>query len=606
VGGLIVIVAAVLIGRALMQPKSNVIGPGGSTIVSIAVIPFVNLSEDPRQDYLSDGISEELLNQLAQSEGLRVAARRSSFAYKDKDLDVREIARNLNVDAILEGSLRRVGTDLRVTAQLIDAETGFNLWSDSFDSELTEILVVQDRISAEILDALKSHLGEASQSTPETRKTGIEVFNAYLLGQHYLKQRNKNALTKSLAYFDQAISFDPDYAPAYVGKANTYMLLSEDLYGNIPEDDALYGATILIDKSLAIDPNFALATVAKGQILYRTSQVQAALTEFEKAIDLDPSLAEGHFWRGRALLRQFRIEEATQAFDVSHGLDPLTMAPFINLIQTLTLTGQFDRAERLIKRFQELAPDEPSTFATTIVASSKGQLAEAYEGVKEAVSVNDYGLYRQELSVVLFELREIERALDLAPSANPSYLYSYLDPDQATKMYVDLPNDVLAANGIWIHMAVAEFMNQDFQTSAQYFERAIGGNEAIDGPLFGLLPERMRAPYLAYAWQKSGRIDRANQLIETIESTLVQFKNSGATARHLVLEARLNVLKGREDDALLALIEAHRSQKLSWFVLREPFFDTLRDRDAFVSLVKEVDDHINRERAKLGWDPVKS
>lgn len=571
---------------------------------SIAVLPFVNLSQDPGDEYFSDGISEQILNLLGQTKNLHVAARTSSFAFKDQTLDVRDIAARLNVATILEGNIRRNGKSLHVSAQLIDAETGYNLWSNSFDREIADIFVVQDQLTREIISALRDHFKIEDLQLPESRKTQIEVFNAYLLGQHYYKQQNKNALTKSLAYFDQAISLDPTYAPAFVGKANTYMLLSEQGYGNIPKQDALLGADILINEALALDPTLVAASVSRGQLLRGLSRNTEALIEFERAIRLDPSLASAHLWRGQVLLQRLEIQQATEAFIEAQTLDPLAMAPFINVIQAFNLVGDSDKAEELMAQFQKLAPGEPGTFAMTDIGITTGQLAAAYQGAERAIEVNSLERYQQELSIMLFELRELDRAQALAPPRSSLYISAYLDPDGARGNYHDLLAGQKVQSDYLFQIALAEFMSQNYAAARRYYEDAIEGNEAIDGLLFELPPERMLAPYLAFARQQVGDISRADPLIASIETALERLKNEGATARHLVLEARLNILRGERDAAMRALRQAHNTQHLGWYVLQEPFFKSLRQRDDFKALVLEVDSHIDTERAKLGWDPI--
>ena len=183
---------------------------------SIAVLPFVNMSNDPEQEYFSDGISEELLNSLVKIRELRVAARTSSFAFKDKNLDITDIGGQLNVETVLEGSVRKSGKRLRITAQLINVEDGYHLWSESYDRDLTDIFVIQDEISAAIVDALRVHLAGAEELAPSS-KVDVQAYNFYLLARHNLRLRTQESLSLAVKQYQQAIDIDPSYAAAWAG-----------------------------------------------------------------------------------------------------------------------------------------------------------------------------------------------------------------------------------------------------------------------------------------------------------------------------------------------------------------------------------------------------
>ncbi len=232
---------------------------------SIAVLPFVKMSDDAQQEYFSDGISEELLNLLAKNKNLRLAARTSSFAFKGQSQDIKQIGHELDVDTILEGSVRKSGAKLRITAQLIETDTGYHLWSDTYDRELRDVFAIQDEISRAIVGALQFHLsGEVQTVTGPLKVTNLDAYNAYLKGRHNLEKREKEPLYQTLADFDEAITFDPTYAPAYAGKADAYMLLSVRNYGDIPEPQSNKLAEPVIAKALELDPLLADAHASNG------------------------------------------------------------------------------------------------------------------------------------------------------------------------------------------------------------------------------------------------------------------------------------------------------------------------------------------------------
>lgn len=241
---------------------------------SIAVLPFVNMSSDPEQEYFSDGISEEILNVLAQIPDLHVTSRSSAFQFRGKDIHIPTVAEQLGVANILEGSVRKSGTRIKITAQLIDASTDRHLWSDTYERELIDIFTIQEEISKSIVDALHVHLGLEAPTMPKAREVDVEAYRLYLLGRHNFEQRTKDTLYKAIDFFDQAIAIDPDYAPAYSGKADAYMLL--DGYGDLSQVEAAFLAEPLIEKALELEPGLAEAHVSNGFFLQESQQIEAS------------------------------------------------------------------------------------------------------------------------------------------------------------------------------------------------------------------------------------------------------------------------------------------------------------------------------------------
>ena len=237
---------------------------------SVAVLPFVNMSTDPEQEFFSDGISEELLNLLAKIPELRVPARTSSFQFKGQNLDIGDVAEQLNVDHVLEGSVRKSGVKVRVTAQLIEAETGYHLWSDTYDRELDDIFAIQDEISAAIVGALSETLGLEATVTPTVATaTNPDAYNAYLLGQHQIKRRTKLDIEAAAGNFERALELDPDYAPAHAGLGLAWYLLSATsaTYGTLQLNDALDKALPHLEKAMELDPELPEALGAYGLTL---------------------------------------------------------------------------------------------------------------------------------------------------------------------------------------------------------------------------------------------------------------------------------------------------------------------------------------------------
>lgn len=251
---------------AIDEQEADKKAPAASKVSekSIAVLPFVNMSSDPEQEYFSDGISEEILNALAKVTELKVAGRTSSFAFKGENQDLRKVGEALGVKNILEGSVRKSGTKVRITAQLIQVEDGFHLWSESYDRELTDVFEIQDEIASAILEQLKAHLLADQQLLVVATRADSQAYDLYLLAKQRIYERTRPALESANELLDRALNIDPDYAPAYAQRGIATLLLSDRNYGKIPREQAGNQAKVYIDRALQLDPNQEEALAASG------------------------------------------------------------------------------------------------------------------------------------------------------------------------------------------------------------------------------------------------------------------------------------------------------------------------------------------------------
>ena len=286
---------------------------------SIAVLPFANMSADKENEYFSDGLAEEILNLLAKIPGLKVIARTSAFAFKGKNEDIRKIAETLGVSNVLEGSLRRAGNRIRVTAQLINATDGTHLWSERYDRDMTDIFAIQDEIGQAISEALKVRLA------PRAQTVNIEAYQNYLKGQYYRARNTPESLAKAKECFEQALAIDPNYAPAYSGLAEYYYALA--VYGIKPTGDVAPLARSAAEKALAIDP--------------ANSEAHSVLAAMAAIFDYDWKAAEKHFRKAMAaepippmvryryavyyLLPLGRVPEAMEQSRLALETDPVSM-----------------------------------------------------------------------------------------------------------------------------------------------------------------------------------------------------------------------------------------------------------------------------------------
>ncbi len=291
---------------------------------SIAVLPFVDMSPDQDQEYFCDGMAEELINALTKVKGLRVAARTSSFHFKGRSEDVREIGGELNVGAVVEGSVRRTGDRLRVTAQLVSVEDGFHLWSENYDRELKDVFAIQDEISRSIVETLRpTLLGEEKRRLVEAPTQSLEAYDHYLLGRHYWEGRYEKGLMTALRYFERAVEIDSHYALPYTGIADSYTVLG--MYGYLRPEEACQRARSAAQRAVELDEGLSEAHASLG--LYQMWLVwdwEMGAAELTKAIELSPDHAKAHVWLGFLRCLQGRFEEAFEELALSQRLDPLS------------------------------------------------------------------------------------------------------------------------------------------------------------------------------------------------------------------------------------------------------------------------------------------
>jgi len=299
---------------------------------SIAVLPFVNMSDDPDQEYFSDGISEELLNLLTKVPDLLVISRSSAFSFKGKDTDIPTIAEQLNVAYILEGSVRKAGNQIRITAQLIEARSDTHLWSETYDRNLEDIFSIQDEISGQIVGALKIALGAGEQeSIAHVQKPtdNLEAYELYLRGRYLWQRRGKENIRHAIGLFEQATELDPQFARAWSSLAATHFTLP--LYSAAPRSEHYPLAASAAQKALAQDDSLAEAYAVLGGLADVDKRWAEAETLFLRAIASEPMDSTAHIWYGEHLCELGRLHDGLEEFLIAYQLDPLHPATNSNL-----------------------------------------------------------------------------------------------------------------------------------------------------------------------------------------------------------------------------------------------------------------------------------
>jgi adenylate cyclase len=345
------------VGIPTKKDSSNIFKSNPEPVESIAVLPFANMSSDPEQEFFSDGMSEEIINMLAQVPGLKVAGRTSSFTFKGKNQDIRTIGELLNVNHILEGSVRKSGNKIRITAQLIKVSDGYHLWSEKYDRQLEDIFDIQDEISLAILNAIKIKLfGAAKEVVLKKYTDNTEVYQLYLQGRFYFNKWTEDGFNKAIDYFRAAIKIEPDYALAYAYISNSYMALW--FYNYLPPEKCLPQMKEAAEHSLRLDDGIAESHLAIGQMKYYYEwDFAAATSELKKAIELNPNYAEAHlhFALCQGLLGNYT--EAIKHASIAYSLDPFSLMINYNGSVVYWMAGDYEKQLENGRRLVELEPN---------------------------------------------------------------------------------------------------------------------------------------------------------------------------------------------------------------------------------------------------------
>ncbi len=358
--------------EALVQPEDDV-----NEVSSIAVLPFAHMSGDPEDEYFSDGMAEEIITALTRIAGLRVAARTSSFAFKGKNLDVRSIGESLDVTAVLEGSVRRSGDTLRITAQLIHAADGYHLWSERYDCGPGDVFEVQEKIATSIARALQVVLGEEQRAAiTRARPSDADAYDFYLRALQYLHQGRRKSLVFARQMFKRAVQRDPEYARGFAGVAEACALLHHYYPGGLhgPDIEQADAASL---KALELDPDLADAHATRGFVLWLLDRFPEAEVEFQRALELDPLHFEARYLYGRASFQRGDFERASQLFEEASVVREDHEALYF-AAQTMTALGRHDEAEAayrralpVIERHLDLNPDDARAITMGAVAFSR-------------------------------------------------------------------------------------------------------------------------------------------------------------------------------------------------------------------------------------------
>ena len=335
---------------------------GHSTIHSIAVLPFLNVNADPENEYLSDGVTESIINGLSQAPELQVMARGTVFTYKGKSLDPRKVGRDLNVEAVVTGSIFQKGQTLIVQANLVRVEDGIQLWGDQYNRESASILSLQSDISKQISEQLRLRLtGEQRKRVEKHYTENVEAYHLYLKGRYFWNKRTEDGIRQAINYFKDAIIKDPSYALAYSGLSDCYQILS--WWGFAEPAESYTQAKIATEKALQLDSTLAEAHTSLAGILDAYEwKFNAADREYQKAIELNSNYSIAHGWHAWNLSKIGRHQEAISEINKARELDPLNQAVNASVGTINVFAGRYDEAIRELHKAIELYPDYPDNY----------------------------------------------------------------------------------------------------------------------------------------------------------------------------------------------------------------------------------------------------
>ncbi len=573
---------------------------------SIAVLPFVNMTSDPEQEYFSDGISEEILNSLAAVRELKVAGRTSSFAFKGKNQDLRLIGDALGVSHILEGSVRKAGEQVRITAQLIQADNGFHLWSETYDRELVDVFAIQDEISAEILKQLKLRLLNDSAVVAEADRTNPQAYELYLKARQRIYGRVGSEIELAVKELDEVIALDPQYAPAFAQRGIATMLLSEEQYGSLPAKEAHRRGKRFADQALELNANLAYGWAARGLYLGDDSvNAEEAIDSLAKALEINPNLIDASNWLNNTLRDVGDMSGALEVISELVERDPFYRPAFGNAIQQFNSLGQTEKAEELLQRMARLDPDSPDILmGRSINYLFSGKLGESLQAMEERQALGSMdGVSRGYLSTGLIGTQQYQRALDEGDRFRTVVpLYELERKEEAYALARSFAAEGYPQDLFYLYLrdnreqALVDYVAERWPSVEVFAEENVGNEYGYDS-----------ISNLALAYQRLGDQQRFSASIATLERHNSKMLEQGITNGALsVSVAHQHAMQGDLDAAfeqLQAAVEKGFSRP-GVPTDFEPHFHLLTDDSRYADIEETMRANLNRNRAVVGLAPV--
>jgi TolB-like protein/Tfp pilus assembly protein PilF len=638
-----VVVIVLLVAALAISVTLNVAGvrddePGPSQAAarpSLAVLPFASLSTEPDNALFTDGIHDDLLTKLANIGSCKVISRTSVMEYRDTTKNLREIGEVLGVEAVVEGSVQRLGNNVRINIQLIDARTDEHLWAQSYDRQLTaqNVFQIQSEISAAIARALNAELTASERVRVAAVPTqDLRAYRLYVAGRDNLHVRRLEALQRGRKQFEQAIELDPGYAEAHAGLAESILLLMIN-HTVIPWDEAFQMAQASIDTALRLDPENTNAFAAQGLLqAHRWSRTRTgdsnskAETAFRRALELNPNHAQAYMWFASLRADEQRIDEAIELYHRSMEVDPLGRIPYSNVPSLYARKGELQKAIDLWLEAIELHPDWPTPYNYLAAhLFGLGRLDEALAWHRKAEEVAG-GIQTNNIAVGIYmALGQRERALEYIrsvpddhPAAGARTAFVALvnqDVDTALAELDEVLEQGSAVQFLWSVVAdvavLAGHLDRVRELTRANLPALVEPKPQIDS---FTLPALER---LAYAYLEQGKAERGRELLEAalrVVRGLPRLGIHGQGAR----EAEILALLGRKQEALIlfeaAVKEGYRSPLNSiWPIEFNPYLESLRGEPRYQEAVVEVEQSMRSMRRRVDaahasgdWEPLRA
>jgi adenylate cyclase len=577
---------------------------------SVAVLPFADMSPDGDQEYFSDGITEELLNLLANVKDLRVISRTSVFSLKGKNLDIPTIASRLNVAHVLEGSVRKAGNRIRITAQLIDARSDTHLWSETYDRELGDIFAIQDEIASAITTALAvTVLGSESMQLTKNPTDNFGAYDYYLLGQYQRERRNPASLEKSIELFQQALERDDRFALGYAALASSYLF--QAYYSDVSPEKVVELSQPLIAKALELDPNLLEAHVTRASVRLLVRDFKAADAGFRKAIELRPNYSGAWSNLGFSMVLQSRLKEALEAYERSEILDPLNANLQFNFGALKMLTGRYDEGVEAFRMVAEIAPERAGTAAAIAHwSNSYGHYAEAARWVRSSLTKSpDADRPRRILAEIYLNLAVWDKAWEALSDAvaispndvrvlgNIVNFHLQTGDDVAYKRFVESQYAKIDHSASSLYSptdkaryqwhGIAALFEGNYVQAVNDLTKAAGGDNGIANAVYD---DIWTLRYLAYSFQKQGNTDAANELLIQCLNLAMNAQAQGWNTPVIHYRtAEIYALLGDSDNAIAKLQQAVESGwRKAGGLERNPLFASLEEDQRFQTIKLQV------------------
>ncbi|WP_214000782.1 tetratricopeptide repeat protein [Arsukibacterium sp.] len=570
---------------------------------SIAVLPFRDQSPDNDQQYLAAGVTEELTGLLGQVAGLQVASASAGFGLARQNLLPLDIARRLQVDTLLTGSVHTSGNRLRLRVELINAADGMTLWSESFSRELTDIFAIETEIARAIANLLQQRYIEAGSLTNLNNTADTDAYLMYLRGREQYRLQTTESIKEARRLFEQALALDPEYAMAYVALADTIILLAEGSasFGVLKADIAATLAEQHLAKALVRAPELAEAHAVRGFLLfYLQDNYDASLSALNKALNLNPSLASAHLWRFVALEQLGRSQDAWQALQQAHKLDPIAITHQYNLAFKLAERGDIDNAEQQYRQLIADFPDSPMGYAGLAdLLTQIGELAASLDYWQQAYRLSpDNSNYQHNAIGLLLELGLVETAEQATD--DPFWQATILLRRQQYEELFKLMAFQLAANpddpwvafeAGWYQLLVGD--------KAQGIELLLQAHQYFAAADLLSLPMCSPALEIAWAYQQRQQAEAATKLLQQCKDSLPPAGPNGyQDIYRRYLNARLAALQNKPELALTELSAAVNQGWRQWWTQHDPILAPITDSTEAKVLFSTIERDLKQQQAK--------